>query len=233
MRNLERHRFYLVLLLFFSISCTKTAMDSPASSLPKAQDIPLAGGVWKTACLAAVSGQSIKMQIQFVSSGATYTNTLDIYNDSSCNTSVVTMVHTGTYLIGSPKGTSDGQFKSTEVDYYSVSDIDFTNQSINITPSSSGQVNYLNNQNFCGRNSWSLNTSVEVSGLTCLGSYLSDVGDVDYDIVEYYFSVKSNPLVANTAPGNLYFGLSEAGANGASASARRKTFNGNIVYRKQ
>lgn len=232
MTTLNHQFFFLIFFLITSVSCTKTTETDPASSLPKAQDIPLSGGTWKTSCMAAISGQSLKIQYQFISLDSSYTSTLDLYSDSNCSMSIVTIVNIGTYTLGSPQGTSDGLFKPTEVDYYSVSQIDFTNKGITITPSSSAQVNYLNMQNFCGRNSWALNTPIDISGLTCNGSHIPDIGSIDYDIAQYYFSVKSNSF-ASATPGNLYFGLSEAGADGTSATSRRKSFNGNIIYRKQ
>lgn len=222
-------KLILYTLLIFMAACSETK-EGGVSSLPSVKGIPLTEGTWKTQCLSVTTGGTVKLQNVFATSGSAFESTAIFYSDNACGTQSYSIIQKGTYVLGSPTGSSGGvPIDPKFMDSYSKSNLDLTHDNIKVTPLTSTQAGVLNSESFCGLTNWAVNVSQEVSGATCRGETLPVSGDMDFDIVVYYFTVAE---AANVAPLTLYFGLSQSGADGSSASARRKVTNGNIGYTK-
>lgn len=220
--------FFVFIGLLLISGCTKTEEKS-VNSLGTAQEIVIAG-IWKTSCLFTTTGTA-KMQNQFVAAGNTFTSSLTTYNDSICGTAAYSMIQTGTYRLSNLRGTSGGGYDTNLLGSNSIADIDATNLSIKAMALSSAQVTSWNSESYCGINTWTLNMALEISGATCRGVAIPAVGYVDYDIIEYIFSAPASSYGSQMA-GYSYFGLTETGADGKTATTRRKKINGNIGYKK-
>lgn len=234
--NLEKNKtifiINLCLLLTWQISCSK--ITAPEKSL---QEIPLDSGIWKTSCYSITSNGSIigyfNIEYQFVSSNSSYTSSLNGYSDSSCSISKYTLEAIGTYSLSNIRGTSNKDSYSSYDPLYTMYDIDTTNQGVTAIALTADQVTAWNTSNYCGINTWTLNTKVEVSGKTCNGSVVPAIGAIDYDVIKYYFTEEFlREYLEKILTGSLTFGKSQDGADGKTPATRKNTIETKYLYKK-
>ena len=149
---------YIILIIILSFSQFSCKKDDDLSTTNTELE-----GTWKTPCYAHGSRYRIK---SLSVTGSTFVDTLDIYNDSSCTTQRSTWVDTysslsiGDAITFSEYGSSGGSGKQYTMTFNSVTE----------TPQNSVEVNWYNNNSYCGDSDWALNTAHDTTGKTCGGS---------------------------------------------------------------
>lgn len=233
--NLKNKILFIIclnLLLTWQISCSK--IQAPEKSL---QEIPLDSGTWKTSCYSITSNGSVveyfSIEYQFTSTNSSYISTFKGYSDSSCSISKYSLEAIGTYSLSNMRGTSNKDSYSSYDPLYTMYDIDTTNQGVKAVALTADQVTAWNTSNYCGINTWSLNTKAEVSGKTCNGSIVPEIGAIDYDIIKYYFTDEFlREHYETIPPGSLTFGKSQTGADGKTPGTRKSSIETRFLYKK-
>lgn len=224
---------FILPFLILNISCQKETVVDPYSSLQgTANPIPFSDYAWVQSCKSATGNTSYSAIFKFNEVSKEFEYQTSIYSDSSCITKVVQGSVKGSFELSNMKGINESYvaYKPSMAIYTSY-DIDWKYSQITYTPVNATYVSMLNSQQFCGYSNWSLNTAYDVSGKVCSGLRLPTQGSVDYDIVEMYFKKDSDPLFSQSI-NTLFFGYSESGHDGSSATARRRAFNTGIGYLK-
>lgn len=222
----------LSFLLTWQISCSK--IQAPEKSL---QEIPLDSGTWKTSCYSITSNGSIveyfNMEYQFTSTNSSYKSSFKGYSDSSCSTPKYNLEAIGTYSLSNMRGTSNKDSYSSYDPLYTMYDIDTTNKGVTAVAMTADKVTAWNTSNYCGINTWTLNTKVDISGKTCNGSVVPEIGAIDYDVIKYYFTEEFLREHYETIPvGSLTFGKYQEGADGKTPTTRKNTIETKYFYKK-
>lgn len=229
-------QLFLGLYLIWQSACAKITYPSQEKSL---QEIPLDGGVWKSSCFSIISNNVIsgyiRIEYQFDGVNKSYISFLKGFSDGNCTMSTYNLEAIGTYTLSNMRGTSNSNSYSNIEPLYTMYDIDSTNQSVKAVALTSSQVTAWNTNSYCGINSWTINTQIEISGSTCNDSAVPAIGTVDYDIIKYYFTSKANlGIESSTIPEkSLTFGKSETGADGKTPATRKTTEETYFLFSKK
>jgi hypothetical protein len=138
---------YLVIALISLTACG----DSSSS-----KSDPIVGNWKHSDCQAAnfslLGGYYSKSSVEFTKSGVNMYEVL--YSDASCISEIEAIITAnGTYT--RPNSTSH--------------EIDFTWDSVSLTPKSEGSASSFKGQSLCGKSDWILDSAQSVKSLTCLG----------------------------------------------------------------
>lgn len=218
----------LIFLIGVGFGCKPVAKEG--SDLLSPPDWTITGN-WKSRQSCVYMSPSIYMNAWLVYSETTFTEIFEVYTDSKCNHHSYTKEITGTYT------TSVSQISGGAVSGYI--NVDLTLVSYTMTPASTSAAVHLNHANFCGFNNWVKEVKKNVEGRTCSSKIIPNVGEIEFTIVQKYFSDHSviyPPDMPLKPPdefyykGDLMLGTPSNNKNGQTSENRHDTILNNLAF---
>ncbi len=168
------------------------------SSSPSVTPTELEGS-WKNSCTYDLPNDE-SSYIILTLSGSMYTYVASIFEQDACLSPnlLIVFTETGTFSIGDEI--------MTQTNPEPAKKLDITTSSYRATPKSQAVTDWLNDNSYCGIDTWALNVPTDVTGLMCDGDLSPSAGDISYTIYAIsggntlYFGDDSTP----------YEGISEA-----------------------
>lgn len=187
--------FFIAIICSISIliaSCSEkeeTLTDAEKAEEAEAAAISAIGlnGTWKGTCGFATSDNTSYAVQSFVSSGTSFNADRSIYSDSACSTKIASNIDVFKLDLGAAYTLADGNTAHKGVG---------TLASSLATYYTSDLVNTANTLSWCGK-TWTINTAIDIAGLTCGGTEQDSAGVKRY--ILYYISGTSLQFGTSTA----------------------------------
>jgi len=174
--------FSIFLFSFTLISCSSS--DNASKSTDNSSSHEFLVGTWKTSCLTQSDNTSSVYTLVFTNSERNWQR--QDYLNYDC---------TLYYRLWSDKYNSLTFVKNISyTDGYEGYEMSFIQESLNLIPTRSSYVDYLNGNSTCGINDWKINTEKDYSGKVCFGVSNPVNGSSWYGIL----AIKDNNLYMTT-----------------------------------
>lgn len=152
-------------------------------------------GTWKASCTTLSAG-SLYYRYAVSVSGLTMVRTLGFYSNDTCTTIQWERVTNYTFTTGAEIAVDSGTQKAKKIDY--------TQNSIVLTPRLSSVVDEFNGGANCTYHDWMIGVGKDISGKTCStpnGTYQAN-GAITYDLYQLNTTVTPNTLSFGNTPGS-------------------------------
>lgn len=197
----------ILLIGLLLVSCSGGNEGSVSSGSGGFPAVPtLESGTWVSNCF--TSTPSIGKVALF--SGGNFVKETYVFTDSSCASLNYVVQELGTYI---RNGTN----------------LDLTFSDIKLYPMTPILVNSYNTNTYCGYNDWAVAIGKSVAGRNCGGTLVRSAGSMLYDI--HYIEPVGGFMGSQL--GDMKFGTSGGGNNGATPATRYTWTDGTYIYRIQ
>ena len=175
------------------LGCSKDDESSTANSEVE--------GTWKTPCHLTSGGSYYHTHTVSVA-GTNVVEEINYFSDSGCSSDNYTTKESyssysaGQDMVFSSYGSSGGSGKQYTMTFNSVTE----------TPQNSAEVNWYNNNSYCGDSDWALDTEKDTTGKTCGGSERASANTTIYGLYLLDGNKLFTRISSSSYPNSVYTG---------------------------